>query len=270
MRHYGIGYQITPMRNSNILHPPRLTKQNGAYLPEEQYDQNIPDQDGEGLRDLIGKAGKFLNKVNNSKIGTLAKNVGNEVLSSSKYKRSGFPGELHPIVNDWDGKKVIANYLGPGTNYKARSARGDQPVSALDSHAKIHDGAYERNRGNPQGIRNADVSFINNVRRDSRLSSGEKALGIGAIGGKVLAEKMGKDVMPKDFSGQGFTGEREIVDGLAEGVLPGMKLKKKMLRQQKKQKQKKYSVKDQQGDGLITGLIASIVVPALIKKIRNR
>lgn len=274
-------YQVGRIANINQRHPNIRHPHGVKYAVRTQtvYEQEglghcgsgdcgCGGQGGEGfldsLKSLGSKAGELFDKANNSRVGTALKNFGQEALSDSKYKRPGFPGEKHPIITDYDGKKVIANYLGPGTQYSKRIARGDPPVSVLDEYAKKHDGQYEKGRGDPAAIRRADLQFIANVTTDNRLSKSDKALGIGAIGTKVALEKAGVKAYP-EFAGEG---------NIDNNYLPGEKLRKKMIKTYKRQngkgkKKSHHKRRTQHGNGILSSLVASVAIPALVKKIKG-
>lgn len=63
------------------------------------------------------------------------------------------------------------NFLGPGTNYKQRIARGDKPVDFLDACAKRHDGVYSRTDLTIKEVTDADKTFLNCIRsKKGRIS----------------------------------------------------------------------------------------------------
>jgi hypothetical protein len=247
------------MRNSNILYVHRGRNPNNTQS----------EMSGAGffstLKSLFNKGKKVVTTidkaVNETNLGAFGKTVLNESFSQSKYKTGSFPSERHPIIPDYDGRPVIASFLGPGTQFKKRVARGDRPVSFLDEYAFKHDKSYMEHQGKPKGIREADLKFIRNVKKDNRLSRAEKALGIGAIGGKVALEEVGINPYG-EFSGRGN-------EGL---LLPGQNLRKKIISQnrRKNRKQKNRKPQKQQGNGFLTGALAAVIIPRLIKKFRKR
>lgn len=66
----------------------------------------------------------------------------NKIPDSDANARPAFPGERHAVLKLPNGKRGIANFMGPGTKIQERLARGDPPRTAVDAVAKQHDIDY--------------------------------------------------------------------------------------------------------------------------------
>lgn len=182
----------------------------GTKLAGEGFIDDVLNADtmsGEGFLDSLKKfgksVGKKLNKINNSELFTVLKSVAN-LKQGSAYARPGYPNEKHQILTSYDGKKIIANYSGPGTKIHARLARNDPAVSYVDSVAKTHDISYSKNKNNPKGIRAADIRFIKDLSKSGLEHPREASIAKNIILGKSLLEEIGINLMPKAFSGKGL------------------------------------------------------------------
>ena len=98
-----------------------------------------------------------------------------------------FPGEMHAPLRV-KGRTVIANFMGPGTQVKARLERGDVPVSDMDKISLAHDLRYmlAKSKGD---IREADRLFLAKAQSSSD-NLYNRGLGLSAIGAKYAAEKL--------------------------------------------------------------------------------
>jgi hypothetical protein len=98
-----------------------------------------------------------------------------------------FPGEMHAPLRV-KGKTVIANFMGPGTQVKARLERGDVPVSDMDKISLAHDLRYMLATSKAD-IQEADRLFLAKA-RSSTDNLYNRGLGLSAIGAKYAAEKL--------------------------------------------------------------------------------
>ncbi len=137
---------------------------------------------------LLYVSGKAVSRFYSSETGTKIKNTyGNFMNKYNPNWRPGFAGEKHML----NKQGVTFNYMGPGTNLKARLARGDPPldgIQGMDAVAKIHDIDYSRAR-NWKDVRIADNKFIKNIEKSdaNRISKT-------FIKGLFRAKKIGEDI----------------------------------------------------------------------------
>lgn len=135
----------------------------------------------------------------------LIRNSWGTIANNNPKWRSGFPGEYHLL----NSRGVSYNWLGPGTNVKARIARGDEGLDALDECAKQHDIAYMNAKSY------SDVKRADNMLRQCAK---EKGGNIGKLVNTMIAAKqIGQDL--------GFIEKNKFITHAIEGS--GLKKKKK-------------------------------------------
>jgi hypothetical protein len=107
------------------------------FATQEKYNFLYVDIDGCQFRKNFNKLIEKKQISGGSVFGNLltkARNFGRKKVCSSLTKPL-FPGEKHLPCH---------NYSGPGTQYRKRQARGDQPINGIDYCSMIHDGDYDR------------------------------------------------------------------------------------------------------------------------------
>lgn len=253
---------------------------------DEEVQEIVSEQSGEGIFDIAASVMKGVSKVSNlwKKASTMGKAVGNlargEVgtsvsnMLSRKFNKNpnwkpGFPGESHLVLPTSYGL-TRANWAGPGTNLEARMARGDLGVDGprgIDIASKTHDMLYHHAK-TKQDIRDADNRLIQEI-RDGSQGPKMKSFAVKMLQAKKFGEDTGV------FDAETFT---KLPQLKGKGLLPAEMLKQKLRRQgytfPRKGKHNVSSRKrsPQRGGQIafLAGLAANLIVPAIIKAISKK
>jgi hypothetical protein len=82
-----------------------------------------------------------------------------------------YPGEIRmPMKGEYapepfKGKRMLANYAGPGTHFLKRIKLGHQPVSLLDRISQAHDARYSL-ATTAEDVRKADLIFMQRIEKE--------------------------------------------------------------------------------------------------------
>lgn len=113
-----------------------------------------------------------------------------ESFNTNPKSRPGFPGEVHAIEMSGEHKGSSYNYAGPGTHFKERQERGDQPINGLDAIAEEHDRVYADPGMTPEEEKEADLTFLRGAIKFVHLP--EAKLALASIAGKLGLQSFGK------------------------------------------------------------------------------
>ena len=105
-----------------------------------------------------------------------------------------YPGEIRmPMKGDYapepfKGKRMLANYAGPGTHFLKRVKLGHQPVSLLDRISQAHDARYSL-ATTAEDVRKADLIFMQRIEKEkNNLHPDEYRIVKHAFEAKMAAE----------------------------------------------------------------------------------
>jgi hypothetical protein len=121
------------------------------------------------------------------------------------YRKAFCDGKSRPLLNG-EIHPFCANFEGPGTRIDLPEVRNYPPFNGVDSVAKVHDLEYEKAFKLPKGkerenkIREADDRFLRDIEK-YRNEEPYYSIGKAGIGAKVLTEKIGLPILPKDYKG---------------------------------------------------------------------
>jgi hypothetical protein len=187
---------ILDYRVSNVLH------QQPTWRHVQSYSNpNREEMSGNGiLSDIANYAKKYGPKIIEGYSNNMATKLRNMLPDSDDNARPGYSGEKHAILQLPNGKKGVANYMGPGTNVVERIKRKDPPRTPADAVARAHDIRYTLAK-NVDDLRDADVKMVNKLKtvKDAPMNI---FLGKRLIQAKMKAEDYGllsKDQFNKSF-----------------------------------------------------------------------
>ena len=105
-----------------------------------------------------------------------------------------YPGEIRmPMKGDYapepfKGKRMLANFAGPGTHFLKRVKLGHQPVSLLDRISQAHDARYSL-ATTAEDVRKADLIFMQRIEKEkNNLHPNEYQIVKHAFEAKMAAE----------------------------------------------------------------------------------
>lgn len=105
-----------------------------------------------------------------------------------------YPGEIRmPMKGDYapepfKGKRMLANFAGPGTHFLKRVKLGHQPVSLLDRISQAHDARYSL-ATTAEDVRKADLIFMQRIEKEkNNLHPDEYRIVKHAFEAKMAAE----------------------------------------------------------------------------------
>lgn len=105
-----------------------------------------------------------------------------------------YPGEIRmPMKGDYapepfKGKRMLANFAGPGTHFLKRVKLGHQPVSLLDRISQAHDARYSL-ATTAEDVRKADIIFMQRIEKEkNNLHPNEYQIVKHAFEAKMAAE----------------------------------------------------------------------------------
>jgi hypothetical protein len=157
-------------------------------------------------------------------VANLFRNKENPLSTPTYMGEVRLPLKADYAPEPFTGKRMLANYAGPGTHFLKRVKLGHKPISLLDRISQAHDARYSL-ANTVEDVRKADQIFMERLEKEKKnLHPMEYKIAKTAFDAKMAAEDMKllssqNDVLVAN-AGESFTNaDREQIQGVLDDLI---------------------------------------------------